>query len=149
MKDLKDFGGSLMSSFFQSLTENEVVNGCCVFNVEDRMLCGLGSVHGASMCSEGPSQVHTDTPGHLSACAARGNLALETGSICLHGSSGVPCSAGIRSLCLSKAAGCPQLLLLTAVPTCCSLLLSMRTAQARGLISAFSDSCHHLLFQRC
>lgn len=43
MKDLKDFGGSLMSSFFQSLTENEVGNGCCVFNVEeDRMLCGVG-----------------------------------------------------------------------------------------------------------
>lgn len=45
---------------------------------------------------------------------------------------GFPAQGGIRSLCLSRQQYALQLLLQAAIPTCCLLLLSGSTAQARG-----------------
>lgn len=41
-EEMWDFSGSLMSSLFQSLTENEVGNGCCLFNVEEDRTDAVG-----------------------------------------------------------------------------------------------------------
>lgn len=68
--------------------------------------------------------------------AAQGHLALERGSIWLHGSSWVPCPARIRGLCLSRMLSSnPYLLLTLALWEHCS-------AQRWSLISASSDNCH-------
>lgn len=124
-----DFGGSLMSPLFQSLTENEVGNGCCLFNVEEAGTDAVGS-WGAFRVSEGPSWVHTDTLGHFSAwccCSVSSCLTerqhlvawLLLGSLPSKDQGPVPVQDAL------------QLLLQTAIPTCCSLLLSGSTAQAR------------------
>lgn len=40
---------------------------CSMLRRPELMLWGGGCAPGAYMCSEGPSQVHTDTLGHFSA----------------------------------------------------------------------------------
>lgn len=55
-----------MSSLFQSLTEDEVGNGCCLLNVGEARTDAVES-WGVFMVSEGLFWVHTDTLGHYSA----------------------------------------------------------------------------------
>lgn len=112
------------------------------------MLWGVGEVFMVSTCALKDPLRCTQTPLVISVLgAAQGHLALERGRIWLHVSSVFPAQQGSGAPCLSRQQDALQLLLQTAVSTCYSLFLSWSTAQARGLISAFSDSCHRLLSQ--
>lgn len=92
----------------------------------------------------------TQTPWVISVLgAAQGHLALERGSIWLHGSSWVPCSGRDQEPVPVQAAVCspaavagsnPYLLPALALWEHCS-------GQRCSVISAFSDGCHCLLSQ--
>lgn len=106
---------------------------CLMLRRPELMLWGVGGGFMVPTCALKDPLRCTQTPWVISVLgAAQGYLALERGSIWLHGSCWAPCSAGIRSLCLSRQQDALQLLVQAAIPACCSLLLSGSTAQARG-----------------